>query len=86
MYICINFNKKTMAVINNKEEFENFYPYDKKYIEEYPTEYPCVCKVEWEDYGLMGDQRVVYVAYFPKDQTPDEAFLSGLRYDWNRLK
>ena len=75
-----------MPVINNKEEFEEFYPYDKKYIEEYPKEYPCVAKWEHEDCGLMGDKKQVYVAYFPKNLKPNEAFYKGLFYSWQDLK
>jgi len=73
-------------IVNNNEEFENFYPYDKKYIKEYPKEYPCVVKWEYEGGGLMGDYRQVYVAYFPKNLTPNEAFVKGLRYVWKKLK
>jgi hypothetical protein len=75
-----------MPLINNKEEFEEFYPYDKNYITEYPKEYPCVAKWEYEDCGLMGDKRQVYVAYFPKDVTLEDAFIKGLFYSWNYLK
>lgn len=75
-----------MPVINNKEEFEKFYPYSKDQISEYPKEYPCVAKWEYEDYGLMGDKRQVYVAYYPKDLSPNDAFLKGLHYSWKSLK
>ena len=30
-------------IVNSKEEFEDFYPYSKDQIDEYPKEYPCVC-------------------------------------------
>ena len=73
-------------IINNKEEFESFYPYDKKYIDEYPREYPCVCKWEHEGGGLAGDYKQVYVAYFPKNITSNESFLIGLRNPWEILK
>lgn len=72
--------------INNKEEFTEFYPYEEKYIDEYPTEYPCVCKVECEGGGLAGDYNQVYVAYYPKNMTSDDSFLMGLYYKWNPLK
>lgn len=75
-----------MKKINNNEEFEDFYPYDKKYIKEYPKEYPCVVKLEWEGGGLMGDYKQVYVAYFPKNVSIEEAFLMGLEYSWTKLK
>jgi hypothetical protein len=42
-----------MKIINNKKEFEEFYPYDKKYIKEYPQEYPCIAKWEYEERGIM---------------------------------
>ena len=73
-------------VINNKEEFEEFYPYDKKYIKEYPKEYPCICYWETELRGIMGDERVAYIAYFPKDVTIQEAFLAGVHVKWERIR
>ena len=73
-------------IINNKTEFEEWYPYAAKYIDEYPKEYPCICKVEVEGGGLMGDYRQVYVAYYPKDVMPDDAFEEGLFYEWVPLK
>ena len=76
-----------MKIINNKEEFESFYPYDdKKHIKNFPKEYPCVAKWEDEGGGLMGDYRQVYVAYFPKNTTSDESFLIGLKNPWTILK
>jgi len=73
-------------IINNKKEFEKFYPYDKKYIEEYPREYPCICKIEEEDRGIMGYEKIVYVAYYPKTLMPNDSFLEGLFYEWKPLK
>jgi hypothetical protein len=70
-------------VINNKEEFEKFYPYDKKYITEYPSEYPCVVKVEFIDGGLAGDYKQVYVAYFPKNIK--DSFIYGLSNPWLKI-
>ena len=72
-------------LINNAQEFENFYPYDKKYIEEYPKEYPCVVKVESEGGGLMGDYKQVYIAYYPKNLNYRDTFLAGLTYNWKPL-
>lgn len=72
-------------VIHTKEDFEAFYPY-KGQIDQYPKEYPCVAKVEFEGGGLMGDYKQVYVAYFPKDVTIEGAFLTGLRNPWEILK
>ena len=73
-------------IIGNKKEFENFYPYDKKDIIEYPKEYPCICKVQEEDRGIMGYEKQVYVAYFPKTLTANNSFLEGLYYEWKLLK
>jgi hypothetical protein len=73
-------------IINNKEEFENFYPYSKDQIKEYPSEYPCVCTWEEEGGGLMGEYKVVYVTYFPKNVTIEEAFLQGLNPKWKNIK
>jgi hypothetical protein len=53
-------------IINNKKDFENFYPYSKDQIKEYPSEYPCVCAIEEKGGGLMGEYIEVFVTYFPK--------------------
>jgi hypothetical protein len=75
-----------MEVINNKQEYEDFYPYKNKAgIKQYPNEYPCVCTWEEEGGGLMGEYRQVYVLYFPKDVTVEEAFLLGLSQNWKKL-
>ena len=66
-------------IINNQQEYEDFFPYDKKYIKVYPTQYPCYCKMEFEGGGLMGDYKQVYVAYFPKNVSVEEAFVLGLK-------
>jgi len=75
-----------MRIINSKEEYEHFYPYDKKWIKTYPEEYPCVMKIEFEERGIMGDERVIYVAYYPKDVEGIDLFLEGLDYEWKMLK
>ena len=75
-----------MKIINNKEEFEIFYPYKRKDIEEYPAEYPCICKWEDEGGGLTGEYRQVYVLYYPKGLTPEEAFYEGLKGRWIKMK
>jgi hypothetical protein len=76
-----------MVVINNKQEYEDFYPYaNKAGIKEYPKEYPCVCTWEDEGGGLMGEYRQMYVLYFPKDVTVEEAFLLGVKRNWQPLK
>lgn len=74
-------------IINNNEEFELFYPYEKKYVKQYPypKEYPCVCRWFTEGGGLMGEYRQVYVTYFPKDLTPEQAFLAGINAEWEPL-
>jgi hypothetical protein len=73
-------------IINNKEEYEEFYPYSKDKIKEYPKEYPCICSWSTEGGGLMGEYRQVYVIYFPKNLTADEAFLKGLYPEWIEIK
>lgn len=74
-----------VSIINNKEDFEKIYPYDKKYIK-YPKEYPCICRVVEEDRGIMGFEKVVYVAYFPKTTNAKYAFVDGLYYEWKQIK
>jgi hypothetical protein len=75
-----------MIIINNKEEFEKFYPYSKEHIKKYPKEYPCVCKIEWTDCDLMGDYSQVYITYFPQITDVREAFIKGLEVEWEILK
>lgn len=75
-----------MKLINDKKEFEEFYPYDKKHIKEYPKEYPCIVKCESEERGLMGDEKVVYVAYYPNKNSSNDLFFEGLNYKWVILK
>jgi hypothetical protein len=75
-----------MKIVNDKKEFEEFYPYDKKYIKEYPKEYPCVVKCEFEERGIMGDEKVVYVAYYPSKNSSNDLFFEGLNYKWSILK
>lgn len=73
-------------VINNKKDFENFYPYSKDQIKEYPSEYPCVCALEEKGGGLMGEYIEVFVTYFPKNVTIKEAFIQGMKPKWIKLK
>ena len=72
--------------VTNKEDFEDFYPYSKDQIKEYPKEYPCITKIVYVDGGLMGDYKEVHVAYFPKNVSAEEAFLIGLFNPWEKLK
>ncbi len=75
-----------MVVINNKQEYEEFYPYENKQgIKKYPDEYPCVCTWEFEGGGLMGEYKQVYVAYFPKNVSVEEAFILGLKRKFEPL-
>lgn len=67
-----------MTIINNKEEFEQFYPYSKDQIDNYPKEYPCMCNWFEEGGGLMGEYRQVYVLYYPKD-VDKKSFEQGVR-------
>jgi len=65
-------------IINNKKEFEKFFPYDKSNIKEYPKEYPCVCKIETIDGGLRGEFYELYVMNFPiKNRLLENTFLCG---------
>lgn len=72
-------------IINNKEEYEIFHPYSNDRIQEYPTEYPCVCKITYEEGGLMGDYKLIWVIYFPKNVTVEDAFVLGLNGNWIKL-
>jgi len=72
-------------IIHNQTEFESFYPYDPKYIKAYPKEYPCICKWDNVDGGLMGDYKQMYVAYFPQNISAYEAFIIGLNNPWEIL-
>ena len=76
-----------MEVIINQREYELFYPYDKKYIKNYPEQYPCVCKKEyWDGNGLSGGSWEIYVAYFPpQDKSVTQVFLEALKNPWKRL-
>ena len=74
-------------VVNNNKEFEDFYPYERQYVNkyDYPKEYPCIVKWDYEGGGLGGEYRQVYVAYFPKNVSIEESFIMGLRDPWERL-
>ena len=74
-----------MIIINNKEEFEKFYPYKKEHIEEYPKEYPCMCKVQEESIGVMGYEWKVYVAYHMNALDSDISF-SREYCEWKLMK
>lgn len=75
-----------MKIINNKEEFKKFYPYDNKKNITYPKEYPCIAKWEHEGGGLVGEYKQVYVAYYPKNISANDAFFKGLNYSWEPLR
>lgn len=75
-----------MKVVNNDQEYEEFYPYDKKNIRKYPKEYPCCVGMSLEGGGLTGEWWDIHVAYFPKNVTTDEAFLIGLGDPWELLE
>ncbi len=75
-----------MKVINNKEEYEEFSPYGKQFIKNYPKEYPCIVKKEWTNCGIMGDHQEVRVAYYPKYVSINAAFYKGLDYNWETLR
>jgi hypothetical protein len=42
--------------------------------------------MEYHDAGLMGTYWEVEVVYFPKNITPEEAFLMGMSPKWVKLK
>jgi len=69
----------TTKVINTREEFENFYFYDKKYMTEdhYPTTYPCLATKEERDAGIAGSQVVHNIFYCP-DEYDIKSFFAGL--------
>jgi hypothetical protein len=75
-----------MLVINNKQEFESFYPYSKDQIKKYPKEYPCICSWSIEGGGLMGDYKQVHVIYFPNHSILHRSiFIAGLNAKWQDL-
>lgn len=74
-----------MLIINNKEEYEDFYPYDNTDINNYPKEYPCIVKCEFIEGGLMGDYKQVSVIYYPTNVSIKEAFYEGLKGNWEIL-
>lgn len=76
-----------MKKISNKEEFEQFYPYENKTsIKKYPKEYPCICDWENEGGGLMGEYKQMYVLYYPKNiSTIEQAFELGVAKKFEKL-
>ena len=78
-----------MTIINNKQEFQEFYHYwnDGKYKpKKYPKKYPCACKKEHVDGGLCGDYMSHYVVYFPEiEMGTKDAFILGLNTKWEYL-
>jgi hypothetical protein len=65
-----------MKLVNNSKEFEELYPYCKKYLKEcrYPEKYPCLIERTQEDGGLMGFYYTCEVIYPPENGT----FLDGV--------
>ena len=76
-----------MKIINSKEEFNKFYYYSKSGYKpkKYPTEYPCVCKIETGGGGLAGEYEAHYAVYFPKTESVTDAFISGLNTEWEYI-
>lgn len=74
-------------IINNNEEYEQFYPYKDKTNIKYPEKYPCLCYWEEEGGGLTGYYKQIYVLYFPEGLTPNEQeiFLMGARSSYKEL-
>jgi hypothetical protein len=74
------------TLINNKQEWEDFYYYSPKYIpKKYPREYPCLAEMRSEGGGLSGEYEAHYVCYFPTTQDPKEAFLYGIGHKWEYI-
>ena len=70
-----------MVIIKNKEDFEEAYYYDKKYLreEDYPTHFPCIMEVyEWGG-GLGGSGKSHIFINSPNlgDPVKSEIFLAG---------
>ena len=75
-----------MKIITTKEDFEEAYYYDKKYLreEDYPTHYPCIMEVYefggglWGG-GLGGSGKSHVFIYSPNlaNPTESEIFLAG---------
>jgi hypothetical protein len=61
--------------ITSHEEYEEFYPHHKRFIKNYPKEYPCIC---WWQYRGETEYCQAYVVYYPNNISVEEAFWFGL--------
>lgn len=80
----------SVQIISNKEDWEKFYSYDKKYLSKtkYPKTYPCLAKKENEDCGIMGFADFHYVIYLPKNfesMSKIEVCEQVLSQEWKHL-
>ena len=68
-----------MVIIKNKEDFEEAYYYDKKYLKEekYPTHYPCIMEIYTFGGGLMGEQTTHFFVNLPQDPHIADVFIRG---------
>ena len=74
-----------MQLINNAEEFKEFYPYKSPpnpepcpKLSDYPKRYPCICSEESMDGGLGGDYWEISYIYIPEDCKCVESFIMGV--------
>lgn len=70
-------------LIHNKNEFIQFYYYEKRTIKEYPSKYPCILTITRRDVGIMGDAYFHNISYFPEHLKEDkeiEDYFSGILY------
>jgi hypothetical protein len=61
---------KDIFEINNKEDYDKFYPYSKYKPNKYPKKYPCICTKDYETIGIMGDCWRINVYYLPDINDP----------------
>lgn len=70
-----------MKTIRNAADWDAFYAYQGK-PKVYPKRYPCIAKVEEIDAGVAGFARGHYVTYPPATKSAAEAFVAGLKAQW----
>ena len=77
-----------LIIIKTKEDFEEAFPYNNKYLKSsyYPNKYPCVIKVEQVDGGLAGDFYEISYVYIPDGVKCEESFLAGFMCDYDCVR
>jgi len=71
-----------ISIIRNKKEFEDFYFYSKDQIkEDYPSQYPCICKQVDQGGGLGGEWIEHVIVYAPYDNDT-KSYLNGVQKGW----